>query len=76
MKSFKRFLLLVFCALPIAAGAQVATTAGSNLTAWNGNAGATNNNNWNQLMNNRTGVGTGAKADFGNCNSLIFCHRG
>ena len=72
MKSFKRFLLLVFCALPIAAGAQVATTAGSNLTAWNGNAGATNNNNWNQLMNNRTGVATGAKADFGNCNSLIL----
>lgn len=72
MKSFKRFLLLVFCALPTLAVGQVATTAGSNLTAWNGNAGSTNNNNWNQLMNNRTGAATTAKADFGNCNSLIL----
>ncbi len=72
MKSFKRFLLLVFCALPTLAVGQVATTAGSNLTAWNGNAGSTNNNNWNQLMNSRTGAATAAKADFGNCNSLIL----
>ncbi len=76
MKFFKRFLLFVFCFLPAVAGADVATTAGSNLTAWNGNAGATNNNNWNQMMNSRTqatgAVGAGATADFGNCNSLIL----
>lgn len=76
MKFFKRFLLFVCCLCPFVAGAQVATTAGSNLTAWNGNSGATNNNNWNQLMNNRT-LATGAvdavpTADFGNCNSLIL----
>ena len=74
MKLFKRFLLLCLCAIPTFAQGQIATTAGSNLTAWNGNSGATNNNNWNQLMNNRTmaGGGSGAVADFGNCNSLIL----
>lgn len=74
MKLFKRFLLLCLCAIPTFAQGQIATTAGSNLTAWNGNSGATNNNNWNQVMNNRTmaGGGGGATADFGNCNSLIL----
>ena len=74
MKLFKRFLLLCLCAIPTFAQGQIATTAGSNLTAWNGNSGATNNNNWNQLMNNRTMAGGGgvATADFGNCNSLIL----
>lgn len=75
MKLFKRFLLLALCAIPTFAQGQVATTAGSNLTAWNGNSGVTNNNNWNQMMNSRTlasGGGAGATADFGNCNSLIL----
>ena len=75
MKLFKRFLLLALCAIPTFAQGQIATTAGSNLTAWNGNSGATNNNNWNQMMNSRTlasGGGAGATADFGNCNSLIL----
>lgn len=74
MNLFKRFLLLCLCAIPTFAQGQIATTAGSNLTAWNGNSGATNNNNWNQMMNNRTmaGGGGGATADFGNCNSLIL----
>ena len=77
MNLLKRFLLIFLCAFPIFAGAQVATTAGSNLTAWNGNSGATNNNNWNQLMNNRTlatggAAGAAPTADFGNCNSLIL----
>ena len=76
MKLFARFLLLVLCVMPSVAPANVATTAGSNLTAWNGSSGSTNNNNWNQLMNSRTqatGVAGGAPtADFGNCNSLIL----
>ncbi len=76
MRFVKRFLSILCCLCPVVAGAQVATTAGSNLTAWNGNSGVTNNNNWNQLMNNRT-LATGAvdaapTADFGNCNSLIL----
>ena len=74
MNLIKSFLLLVLCAMPYVAGAApVATTAGSNLTAWNGNAGATNNNNWNTLMNVRSQVaGDAPTADFGNCNSLIL----
>lgn len=77
MKLFARFLLMIMCAMPCVASANIPQTAGSNLTAWNGQSGATNNNNWNQLMNSRTqatgGAGGGAaKADFGNCNSLIM----
>lgn len=76
LKLVKRFFLLYLCLVPFVAGANVATTAGSNLTAWNGDSGATNNNNWNQLMNPRgqaSGpVGQKPKADFGNCNSLIL----
>ncbi|MBQ2017793.1 MAG: hypothetical protein II208_04705 [Alphaproteobacteria bacterium] len=76
MNLLKTFLFMGLCAMPCVAGANVATTAGSNLTAWNGNSGATNNNNWNQMMNSRnqaTGVvGAKPKADFGNCNSLIL----
>lgn len=76
MRILKRFFVLFFCVIPVIADANVATTAGSNLTAWNGDSGSTNNNNWNQLMNNRsqaTGpVGVKPKADFGNCNSLIL----
>ena len=73
MKLFKRFLLLTLFFAPCISGAQVATTAGSNLTAWNG-TGTANNNNWNTLMNNRTlaGGAGGATADFGNCNSMIL----
>lgn len=72
MKHFKRFFILVLCVLPWVAGANVATTAGSNLTAWNSNGGSANNNNWNTMMNSRSQTGSKAKADFGNCNSLIL----
>ncbi len=74
MKSLKRFLSLVFCALPFVANAAgpVATTAGSNLTAYNPSGGVVNNNNWNSMMNNRSGAGSAPTADFGNCNSLIL----
>lgn len=76
MDLFKRFLLLL-CFVPgVAVAADVATTAGSNLTAWNGNIGVTNNNNWNTMMNSRNQaqgpVGEKPKADFGNCNALIL----
>lgn len=75
MKLLKFVVLFVFCAFPLVSGAQVATTAGSNLTAWNGDVGATNNNNWNSMMNARApggAVNTKPTADFGNCNSLIL----
>ncbi|MBQ8255419.1 MAG: hypothetical protein IJY99_00435 [Alphaproteobacteria bacterium] len=75
MKRFIYVFLLVFCTVPGVSLAQVATTAGNNLTAFNSNIGATNNNQWNQMMNPRAG-GSGAAnapvADFGNCNSLIL----
>ncbi len=52
--------------------ANVATTAGSNLTAFNG-TGATNNNQWNNMMNSRASSGpVVAKADFGNCEAVIL----
>jgi hypothetical protein len=52
--------------------ANVATTAGSNLTAYNG-TGATNNNQWNNLMNARGGMATQtATANFGNCNAVVL----
>lgn len=75
MKRFIHVFLLMFCAMPGMALAQVATTAGNNLTAFNSNIGATNNNEWNQMMNPRAGAGGGAGApvaDFDNCNSLIL----
>lgn len=74
MKRFIHVFLLMFCVMPGLALAQVATTAGSNLTAWNGNMGATNNNEWNQMMNPRGGMGgaNAPAADFGNCNALIL----
>ena len=80
----KTYILPIFTALCCMTShvvmANVATTAGSNLTAWNGGSGATNNNAWNTAMNNRT-LATGPLggsnaaapvADFGNCNALIL----
>ncbi len=75
MKSITRFFAFVLCAVPLcAAAAPVATTAGSNLTAYNPTTGATNNNMWNTLMNGRGAAGgnNAAPADFGNCNALII----
>lgn len=52
--------------------ANVATTAGSNLTAYNG-TGATNNNKWNNMMNARGGMSANvADANFGNCEAVIL----
>ena len=63
----------VLCAAFITpAVANVATTAGSNLTAYHG-TGSTNNNQWNTLMTGRGGMSTtAAEANFGNCNAVIL----
>jgi len=63
----------VLCAAFIApAVANVATTAGSNLTAYNG-TGATNNNKWNNTMNARGGMSANvADANVDNCEAVIL----
>lgn len=75
MKSFTHILVMALMLGPCGAWAAtpLSGTAGSNLTAYNPNFGAINNNEWNSMMNSRSGSGTNAaKADFGNCNSLIL----
>ena len=75
MKSFTRFLLVAMCIVPFGANcAPVPSTRGNNLTAYNGASGVTNNNNWNALMNVRSGSDSADMpvADFGNCNAVIL----
>lgn len=74
MKSFTHVLVAALIMAPCAgiAAAPLSGTAGSNLTAYNPNGGAINNNEWNSMMNSRSGTGTAATADFGNCNSVIL----
>ena len=73
MKSIARFLLVALCATPFAtAQAVVSSTLGNNLTAYNGESGSTNNNQWNNLMNSRSGGSGAATADFGNCNAVVM----
>lgn len=74
MKPISRIFIVLMCLATSVAGAEpVATTLGSNLTAFNGNTGSTNNNQWNTLMNNRSGgVVNAPVADFGNCNAVIM----
>lgn len=73
MKSLSRFLMFALALISVGAHASpVATTVGSNLTAYNPGFGATNNNNWNILTNPRSGSDSAPTADFGNCNALIL----
>ena len=75
MKYFARFFMAALCAVPFGAGfCAVPTTRGNNLTAYNGASGSTNNNNWNALMNVRSGSDAAElpTADFGNCNAVIL----
>lgn len=75
MKSIARFLLLSLALVPFGAdSAPVPSTRGNNLTAYNGASGATNNNNWNSLMNARSGADAVDMpvADFGNCNAIVL----
>lgn len=74
MKPIARFLLVALSLVSAdTALAVVASTRGNNLTAYNGNSGAVNNNTWNTLMNSRTSaVGAAAIADFGNCNAIVL----
>ena len=71
MKSIARFLLIAVGLTPMGVFAAVPTTVGSNLTAYNSNMGAINNNAWNQMTNPRGGA-SAPTADFGNCNALIL----
>lgn len=73
MKHISRFLLFALslvCA-NTAIAAPVATTVGSNLTAYNPTSGATNNAMWNAYMNPRANT-SAPTADFGNCNAAII----
>lgn len=75
MKPITRILLMALALMPCVghAAAPLSGTAGSNLTSYNPNGGASNNNQWNGLMNNRgNSAGATATADFGNCNSVIL----
>ena len=73
MKFCSNLLCGALCAAIVSpAVANVATTAGSNLTAYNG-TGAMNNNQWNSLMNGRAGMAqNAAEANFGNCNAVVL----
>ncbi|MCL2338734.1 MAG: hypothetical protein FWC51_02145 [Proteobacteria bacterium] len=59
---------------PIVQQNMMQSGGSANLTAFQGNVGALNNNQWNALMNvgKGTGAGAGAPADFGNCNAVII----
>ena len=74
MKRISGFLLLALTLIVSGASASpVATTVGSNLTAYNPTSGSTNNAMWNAYMNPRSNVAASAPAaDFGNCNAIIL----
>ena len=74
MKNLSRILTVILCCAPFAyagAAGQVASTSGHDLTSYNpSNA---NNNQWATMSNGRyDNASSSAKADFGNCNTLIL----
>ena len=74
MKNLSRILTVILCCAPFAyagAAGQVASTSGHDLTSYNpSNA---NNNQWATMSNGRyDNASSSAKADFGNCNSIIL----
>ena len=72
MKSLSRILTVCLCCVPAfgANSAPVATTAGSNLTAYNPSNAY--NNQWATMTNGRYDGNTTAKVDFGNCNAVVL----
>ncbi len=73
MKNVSRIFSAVMCSASLfafdACGA-VATTAGSNLTAYN--PSNSYNNQWASMTNGRYDSTASAKADFGNCNAIVL----
>lgn len=72
MKSLSRILTVCLCCVPSfgTLAAPVATTAGSNLTAYNPSNAY--NNQWATVSNARYDGNTSAKVDFGNCNAVVL----
>lgn len=72
MKSLSRILTVCMCCVPSfgTLAAPVATTAGSNLTAYNPSNAY--NNQWATVSNARYDGNASAKVDFGNCNAVVL----
>ena len=73
MKNVSRIFSAVVCSASLfafQAYGAVATTAGSNLTAYN--PSTTSNNQWASMTNGRYDSTASAKADFGNCNAIVL----
>lgn len=74
MKNLSRILSVMLCFVPLLnanAAGPVATTSGSNLTAYNPSNAY--NNQWATMSNGRyDGNNASAKVDFGNCNAVIL----
>ena len=73
MKNVSRIFSAMVCSASLFAfGAYgaVATTAGSNLTAFN--PSTSYNNQWASMTNGRYDSSASAKADFGNCNAVVL----
>ena len=73
MKNVSRIFSAMVCSASLfafQAYGAVATTAGSNLTAYN--PSTTSNNQWASMTNGRYDSTALAKADFGNCNAIVL----
>lgn len=73
MKNLSHILSMMLCFAPLCVNAAgtVATTSGSNLTAFNPSNAY--NNQWASLSNGRYDANTAsAKVDFGNCNAVVL----